>query len=364
MSDVFISYANNDRETARRLAEAIAEHGHTVWWDRNIPPGRTFDEVIQKALAEAKCVVALWSKSSIASNWVKAEADEAAKRDILVPVFIENVTAPFEFRRIHAANLVGWSGDRSSPEFQSILAAIAHTTQNPGTSPRRTAAPRRGAAILLLALLIGAPLAANALRPIVGCHSVFSLLGITSLAVPLLTLFVVLTMASRLGGQRVATWEIPRLGDAPILKVTGPLGIVACILLLIPLWKCGLPEPVAAASLAFSEQQKRIQDVRDQIVVLEEGLMVSRKQFAEIPERLFDGECRIDPQSGKKSEGCNTTRLNPAREPLESAIREQEKKLYVMRAQEKRESDRLSEAATRLQAVSEQYGVPIPDQPR
>jgi hypothetical protein len=48
MADIFISYASPDRETARTLAERLGELGHSVWWDRTIPPGRQFDDVIQE----------------------------------------------------------------------------------------------------------------------------------------------------------------------------------------------------------------------------------------------------------------------------------------------------------------------------
>lgn len=45
-----------------------------MWWDRTIPPGSTFDRVIEQALDSARCVVVLWSATSAASDWVKTEA--------------------------------------------------------------------------------------------------------------------------------------------------------------------------------------------------------------------------------------------------------------------------------------------------
>ena len=74
MSDIFISYATADRPRAAALAQALRTRGWTVWWDRVIPPGRQFDEVIDEALSGAGCVVVLWSKASAASTWVKTEA--------------------------------------------------------------------------------------------------------------------------------------------------------------------------------------------------------------------------------------------------------------------------------------------------
>jgi hypothetical protein len=55
-SDKFISYASSDRDRARTIAERLSAAGYSVWWDRTIPPGGVFDEVIQEALDAAKCV--------------------------------------------------------------------------------------------------------------------------------------------------------------------------------------------------------------------------------------------------------------------------------------------------------------------
>ncbi|HSF47989.1 MAG TPA: toll/interleukin-1 receptor domain-containing protein [Burkholderiales bacterium] len=153
MADVFVSYASPDREKAKLLADIIAARGHSVWWDRTIPPGRMFDEVIQEALHAAKCVVVLWSKVSVASNWVKTEAAEAASRGVLVPAVIENVVLPLEFKRIQAAGLAGWNGDPNHPELKSLLNAIERVMRGdssglgvrPLTAGDAEAGGRRGA---------------------------------------------------------------------------------------------------------------------------------------------------------------------------------------------------------------------------
>ena len=124
MADIFISYASADREMARTLGQALAAKGYDTWWDRTIPPGRVFDEVIQEALAAAKCVVVLWSQASVASNWVKTEAAEAAGRNMLVPVMVENVLPPIEFKRIQSANLAAWDGNQNDPEFSNLVASV------------------------------------------------------------------------------------------------------------------------------------------------------------------------------------------------------------------------------------------------
>ena len=124
MSDIFISYASADRERARLLADALANKGWSVWWDRTIPPGKEFDQVIEEALDAAKCVVVLWSKTSTASSWVKTEAAEAMRRKILVPALIDETKIPLEFRRLQAADLSQWQGELSHPELEKFSRSI------------------------------------------------------------------------------------------------------------------------------------------------------------------------------------------------------------------------------------------------
>jgi len=131
MSDIFLSYATEDRSRTRLLVEALQSRGWSVWWDRTIPPGQTFDSVIESALDDARCVVVLWSKTSVSSDWVKTEAAEAARRRILVPVLIDDVAVPLEFRRIQAARLVGWIGDQAEEEFGKLVRAVADRMGQP-----------------------------------------------------------------------------------------------------------------------------------------------------------------------------------------------------------------------------------------
>src|SRR5262245_34461412 len=97
MNQVFISHASLNRDRAKQLATAMQAKGYKVWWDREIAAGQTFDEVIEKALDDSKCVVVLWSSTSVKSDWVKTEAAEAARRKVLVPALIDEAKIPLEF---------------------------------------------------------------------------------------------------------------------------------------------------------------------------------------------------------------------------------------------------------------------------
>lgn len=125
MADIFISYAREDRASAERLANALEEQGWSVWWDPQIPAGKTFDDVIEQAIDTASCILVLWSKHSVKSRWVRTEATEGLDRGILVPVLIEDVRPPLAFRRIQAANLIEWDGLASHSAFKKLVSDIA-----------------------------------------------------------------------------------------------------------------------------------------------------------------------------------------------------------------------------------------------
>ena len=138
MAQVFLSYASEDRETAAILASALRNRGVSVWWDRNIPPGRTFDEVIQEQLEVAECVVVLWSPAATESRWVRAEAGDADARNVLVPVLIAECRIPLPFRQIQTANLLGWRGTPNHAGFESVMEVISTHLR---LAPHRSAPP-------------------------------------------------------------------------------------------------------------------------------------------------------------------------------------------------------------------------------
>jgi TIR domain/Protein of unknown function (DUF1566) len=125
VSDIFISYARPDRAKAQMLAKALEELGWSVWWDPKIRPGKTFHAVINRALEAAKCVIVLWSRKSVQSNWVIEEATEGKERSILVPALIEdNIKIPLGFRQLHASRLTDWQGEPSHLEFDELKEAV------------------------------------------------------------------------------------------------------------------------------------------------------------------------------------------------------------------------------------------------
>jgi hypothetical protein len=125
MSDIFISYAHENRPRAQALAQTLEGQRWSIFWDRTIPIGKTWRDTIGKELSNARCVVVLWSKTSIESSWVQEEADEAQRRGVLFPVLIEDIQPPIGFRSIQTANLADWDGTEPTEAFRRLILDIA-----------------------------------------------------------------------------------------------------------------------------------------------------------------------------------------------------------------------------------------------
>lgn len=135
---VFLSYARADQELAAKLAKALEDSGHDVWWDTLIHSGAEFSKSIEAALENCNAVVVAWSRASVLSDWV---LDEAARgRDLrkLVPVSLDGTAPPLGFRQYHFVDLSNWRGDARASEFVGLVRGIAAAGTRPepdSTSP-------------------------------------------------------------------------------------------------------------------------------------------------------------------------------------------------------------------------------------
>jgi membrane-associated phospholipid phosphatase len=134
MADIFLSYSRADLPRARQFERALEECGWSVFWDRELLPGEGFRRAIEHELRQARCVIVLWSKTSIESEWVIDEAESGKQNGRLVSVRIDDVEMPLGFRQLHAAMLVDWQGDSGHTEFQ-LLARRLHTLIPTGAGP-------------------------------------------------------------------------------------------------------------------------------------------------------------------------------------------------------------------------------------
>ena len=124
MTDIFLSYNREDQARAKLFAEAFEHQGFKVWWDVGLRTGEAYDQVTEKALREAKAVVVLWSKKSVDSRWVRAEATLADRNKTLVPCMIEPCERPIMFELTQTADLAHWAGDAADRAWIAFLADV------------------------------------------------------------------------------------------------------------------------------------------------------------------------------------------------------------------------------------------------
>ena len=92
--------------------------------------GSTWRSVLEDALKDMRCMIALWShhsvdSPSVDSPWVAEEAEEARRLGkTLVPILIQRVEPPIGFRAIQAADLVAWNGSIDDPAAKMLIADL------------------------------------------------------------------------------------------------------------------------------------------------------------------------------------------------------------------------------------------------
>lgn len=147
-SDIFISYAREDRDRVQPIAEALAQRGYGVWWDKGLRSGEDYRDRIEEMLQTAGCVVVVaWSRHSVESDFVIDEAGRGHRRRVLLPVFIDQgIEPPLGFGGIHTSDLSGWLRDPSDPGFEQFVgdvAAVVGREASPAAPP--PPAPAAGA---------------------------------------------------------------------------------------------------------------------------------------------------------------------------------------------------------------------------
>ncbi|NEO97390.1 MAG: TIR domain-containing protein [Symploca sp. SIO2E9] len=90
MSEVFLSYADEDRATMEKIRNSLRRESITVWTNRtDVQTGEVFEEAIKRGIEQADNVVYLLSPESVNSTYCKQELDLAVSLNKrIIPVLV------------------------------------------------------------------------------------------------------------------------------------------------------------------------------------------------------------------------------------------------------------------------------------
>ena len=135
MADVFISYKREDKHLAEDTITRLKEAGFSVWYDERINPHSSWDATIEAEISAAKAVVVLWTQRSVASEWVRTEADYAKEHGKMIPVKLEACAVPLAYRRTQTADLSNWDGNPTDRNWQKVLEWTRGLVTGTGAQP-------------------------------------------------------------------------------------------------------------------------------------------------------------------------------------------------------------------------------------
>lgn len=91
-AEVFISYSHKDGALTKALVDKLDSKRITAWFDRGLIAGQPYRDVLKKRIETTKAVLVIWTKNSINSDWVIAEADLASQHGKLICLLDQELT--------------------------------------------------------------------------------------------------------------------------------------------------------------------------------------------------------------------------------------------------------------------------------
>ena len=132
MTEVFISYKQDEREAVQIIADTLADLKVEVWFDTKLRAGNSFDEEIAAALRVANAVLVCWTPAAVESEWVRGEATEGLQTNRLAACFLRPTPLIPPFNLTHAEDLSAWAGQVDDPAWLKLLERLGELIGRPG----------------------------------------------------------------------------------------------------------------------------------------------------------------------------------------------------------------------------------------
>jgi len=134
MTNIFVSYAREDKARVAQLVALIDSWNAEVWWDDRLVAGESFTEETERRLREADFVVVVWTPHSARSKWVLDEAAVGRDAEKLIPISFDGQAPPLGFRHIHCTDFTGWTASGDDKCVAALKEALTRQS-NPSIRP-------------------------------------------------------------------------------------------------------------------------------------------------------------------------------------------------------------------------------------
>jgi hypothetical protein len=115
----FLSYAREDKERVRQIAEILIQAGHDPWFDDALLPGQDWKQKLSQAIHECDSFIYILSPESVESEWCQWEFKEAVKQGKpIIPIMLRQTKLP---RSLSKFQFVDFTGDTFSAKSVAKL---------------------------------------------------------------------------------------------------------------------------------------------------------------------------------------------------------------------------------------------------
>jgi hypothetical protein len=139
---IFISYSHKDKAFADKLARNLVLLRHHIWMDRwELKVGESLIDKIHAALTRSSAILAVLSKNSVNSLWVKKEINAGLirelgeKKSLLMPCIIDDCEIPLFLREKQYADFRS-DPDQALSDIDQALAGISNPYQGRTEAPK------------------------------------------------------------------------------------------------------------------------------------------------------------------------------------------------------------------------------------
>ncbi|HLO87226.1 MAG TPA: TIR domain-containing protein [Nostocaceae cyanobacterium] len=126
MTQVFLSYADQDREFMEKIAKTLRRESFTVWTNKtDIKSGEEFDKAIERGIEETDNIVYLISTNSLQSEYCQEEISLALSlHKRIIPLLIEDIDPKIIPDNIRSLQYINFIDGKGEEEYQSDVAQL------------------------------------------------------------------------------------------------------------------------------------------------------------------------------------------------------------------------------------------------